>query len=467
MATLSAQESRAVRLRLQTEDNLLARLDRLPVTRTIALTVILLVFAWIVESFDIGIIGTVTAILRRLWTLSPSQVGLLGTSSTVGVVIGLAVAGRLADIFGRRKVVIAGVAFFSFFTLFGALVPRLDWVVTMRFIAGLGEGAVFPIPYLMIAEIINPKRRGAAAGVMGALLIASYVLPSFVGAWAVEAFSPVWAWRVMFFLGGLPLVYLLALVFFLPESPRWLLKQGRCDEVRTMVERLEDEARVPHDMELQRSSPIGIEPTEATHYAWTAIFQRPFLTRSLVSWGVYAGALLMFYAPLVYGPTILVEKGLRLGSALVFTGALMTTAGFGSLLQGFVADRFGRKTIILTYSLLAATGYVVLSFLNAPPVVIGGTFLIAFFGLGIFPMLKLYIAEQYPTGLRGTGTGLGEATARTLGGVLAPFYIPFILKAGGVSAVFLFVAVLAVVFLAPMMLFGRETARLSVEEAGN
>ncbi len=454
-------------MKIQAEDNILARFDRLPVTRTIAATVLLLVLAWIIESFDIGIIGTVLPTLRKLWTLTPADVGFLGTSSTLGVVIGLALAGHFADLIGRRKVVIIGVAWFAVFTLVGAIIPRLDWVASMRFIAGLGEGAVFPIPYLMIAEFINPKRRGAAVGVMGALLIASYVLPSFVGAWAVASYPPQESWRILFLIGGAPLLYVLALVRWLPESPRWLLKAGHYDEARLMVERLEDEAHLPHDVDLHRIPDAAALPAEEARYHWSAVFAQPFLKRSIITWSVYGGALLMFYAPLVYGPTILVEKGLKLGSALVFTGIMMTTAGFGSLLQGYVADRFGRKTIILTYSLLAAAGYVVLAFIDVRAAVIGAAFLVAFFGLGIFPILKLYIAEQYPTGLRGAGTGLGESAARIVGGVLAPFYVPFILKAGGVSAVFLFVALLAVIFLVPLMVFGRETARVTIEKAGS
>lgn len=106
-----------------------------------------------------------------------------------------------------------------------------------------------------------------------------------------------------------------------------------------------------------------------------------------------------------------------------------------------------------------------MAFIDVRAAVIGAAFLVAFFGLGIFPILKLYIAEQYPTGLRGAGTGLGESAARIVGGVLAPFYVPFILKAGGVSAVFLFVALLAVIFLVPLMVFGRETARVTIEKA--
>src|SRR5262252_7579701 len=121
-------------------ENLLARLDRVPITRSIIGIGALLTLAWMIESFDIGIVGSVILALKTTWKLGPAE-----TSGTVGIVLGLALTGPLIDRFGRRKVLITGVGWFSFFTLIGAAFARLDWITLMRFIAGLGEGAVFAL----------------------------------------------------------------------------------------------------------------------------------------------------------------------------------------------------------------------------------------------------------------------------------------------------------------------------------
>jgi len=451
-------------------ENLLARLDRVPITRSIIGIGALLTLAWMIESFDIGIVGSVILALKTTWKLGPADIGLLGTSGTVGIVLGLALTGPLIDRFGRRKVLITGVGWFSFFTLIGAAFARLDWITLMRFIAGLGEGAVFALPYLMISEFVNARKRGSVVGIMVAILTSSYILPNLVGAWALSNFPPETAWRVLFVIGGIPILYVFVLGKWLPESPRWLLQHGRVREVVALVERFENEARLPsHDTSVTNPEALRNlfdQEEQRTRMSWVSVFRTPYLSRSLISWGIYTGALLYFYVPLVYGPTMFAQSGFTFGSAAFFTGAMMLIAGFGGLLQGYLADRFGRKPIVFVYSLLAASGFALLGSITQINGMVAAGFLAAFFGIGIFPILKLYIAEQYPTHLRRAGTGIGEGISRFFGGVLATYYCSFILSNLGVSALFWFVAGVGMIFVIPLIKWGRETAGLSVEEAG-
>lgn len=185
---------------------------------------------------------------------------------------------------------------------------------------------------------------------------------------------------------------------------------------------------------------IGEPETARTH--WASVLRHPYLSRSLISWGIYTGALLYFYVPLVYGPSVFAQRGLQFSSA-------------------------GRKPIIFIYSVLAVIGFALLGWVTELYGMLAAGFLASFFGIGIFPILKLYIAEQYPTQLRGAGSGIGEAVSRLIGGVGATYYCAYILSNAGVSALFWFVAAAGLVFLIPLMLWGRETARISVEEAGS
>ncbi len=89
---------------------------------------------------------------------------------------------------------------------------------------------------------------------------------------------------------------------------------------------------------------------------------------------------------------------------------------------------------------------------------------VAFFGTGIMPVCKVYIAEQYPTELRGVGTGFGEAVSRVVGGVLATYYLAFFLSVGGVKGVFTFMAVAFSIAIVALWIWGQETARRSVED---
>ena len=450
------------------EANLLSRLDRIPITKTIVQIIAILASVWIIEAFDIGIVGQVVLVLKKIWNLSPGDVGLLGTSSTVGIVIGLYFAGPLIDRFGRKKVLIWGVTGFTVFTMIGAAFANLWWIITMRFIAGLGEGAVFPLPYLMISEFVTARRRGTLVSTANAILCAAYVIPSIVGAWALAQFPMETAWRIPFFAGGIPIITVILFAKFLPESPRWLLQRGRIDEVERLVEKLEDEANIPKDPSYINQNILNsmTAPAGGKVGSISTLFKPPYLSRSLVSWGLYTATIMFWYVMLVYGATMFSSKGFAFGSAVMFAGTMTVIGAFGEVLIGHLSDTYGRKPVYLIFSILATVGCIVMAQATGMTILVIGAFVAAFFGFGTLPIAKIYIAEQYPTHLRGTGSSVGESAARLLGGVLAPYYIPFILAEGGVNAVFWFVGIAFIFFVIPFVIWGRETANLSVEETG-
>ena len=118
---------------LQQEANLISRMERMPLNKALLTLVGLLSWCWVMEAFDLGMIGQVVAVLKKIWDLDASTLGLLGSCSTAGVVIGTASAGFLTDRFGRKRILLWGVFIFTFFTLIGSLYENLAWIVTMRF----------------------------------------------------------------------------------------------------------------------------------------------------------------------------------------------------------------------------------------------------------------------------------------------------------------------------------------------
>ncbi len=453
--------------RIETETNLLSRMNRLPITRVQVTIVVLLVLAWIIEAFDIGIVGSSILMLKKLWDLNAGQLGVLGISSTIGIALGLIPSGRLADLYGRKKILLYGVAVFGTFTLLAAFTPSFWAIVVFRGLAGLGEGAVFPIPYLMLSEFINISRRGASVGVSNGALTAAYVFPSLVGAWAINSFPLAEAWRIPYFMGGIPLLFLVPLALWLPESPRFLLKKDRIDEVRHLVEKIETYAHIPHDNQVMDRPVLTIlRETGNRPIHYSTLFRSPYLSRSIISWLAYTGTLFMFYTMLVYSPTIFHSEGFTLGNATLLTGLLMVVAGGGSLVQGYLSDYLGRKWLYGIFAGIAVVGLLLLAFHVSKSWMIGAGILTFLFGLGIYPVAKLYIAEQYPTRLRGTGSAFGEMIARTIAGIGFAYIVPTILVVGGVKTVFLIVAIAMVVLVTPAMIWGRETSNISIEESG-
>lgn len=462
---------------VRADANLLSRLDRAPVTVTLKVGLGVLILVWLIESFDIGVVSTLLLVLKPAWHLDATQVGLLGASGTIGLVVGIVPAGRLADTLGRKTVMLFGTTVFAVFTALGAAAPNFWILFVLRLLAGLGEGAIFPVPYMMISELVGKKLRGRVMGYAQWVLNAGYTLPALAGLWATTSFSPQWSWRVPLLIGGFPLLLLPALQRWVPESPRFLLKRAELrtrpedrDTVRDLVERIEDEAHLPHDRKLLDPALLDVLSVTATRDVGVrTLFSSPYLRRSVIAYAALTSSFVIWYTMLTYAPTIF--KTLLHASShmsLLYTAIMMFISAFGVFYQGRWGDRWGRKKVFASYIFLAAIGMVILPFYDAlgtGPTIVAGV-LIAWFGLGSFSLSKLYMAEQYPTRLRGLGTATGEMTSRALTGGVLVFFLPTLFSSWGVKNVFIAAAAVMILLMLPMLLAGTETAGRNMEELG-
>ena len=179
---------------------------------------------------------------------------------------------------------------------------------------------------------------------------------------------------------------------------------------------------------------------------------------------MYSAGLITWYVVMVYVPTILTTYGFQLSNSVILTGCMMVIGGAGSVVIGPLADKHGRKPIWSLYVIITIISLFLLTSTDSIPMLLFIGSFVAFFGTGIMPVCKVYIAEQYPTELRGVGTGFGEAVSRVVGGVLATYYLAFFLSVGGVKGVFTFMAVAFAIAIIALWIWGQETARRSVED---
>ncbi len=258
---------------------------------------------------------------------------------------------------------------------------------------------------------------------------------------------------------------------YMPESPRWLMRHNRHDEAEALVERLESSLGMEHDKNYMDPA-ILTAVNEARSgnkpkVSWTMLFKPPYLSRTIVSYSMFSAALVFWYVVMVYAPTILTGKGFQMSSSVLMGGLMMAIGAVAGMVCGHMIEKYGRKPMYIILALLTAGCSILLTMvesLNAWLIV--GTAL-AFFGNAIFSICKLYIAEQYPTELRGTGAGLGEAVSRICGGVLAAYFIAFLIASGNQHAVFWFLAICYLVSTALLAIWGQETMGKSVDATGS
>lgn len=439
------------------------RLDRLPMSKWLLRTMIILFLGWLVESYDIGLIGSVLPSLSKIYHLSSGEKSLVAIASTIGIVIGIIPAGYLADRFGRKRVFLGGITIYAVLTLVTGFSTSAMAVVALRFLAGLGMGAVFPMPYVIGSELCPANLRGRFTGMADSFLSLGYFLGPLLAIWVIPSTTSA-GWRTMFFIGGIPLLYVLVIWRWLPESPRWLESKGFHDKASAILNQIEAAVVRSTGRPLAEPVDILVVGVSSGRVPLRTLISQKYLRRSLMLWITFGGTFFIFYSIQIFMPTVVTKLGYSLTSAFVFTSIIVGVSIPGKYLESWVIERWGRKPVIISFTLLAAAAAFLFGFVHgAVPVIIVGS-VMSFFGISVDPAVKVYTAEQYPTTVRATGTNATEGFGRLISGVVGPAVIPFLLVSSGVVGVFSVVGAVAIVAVLAVAFLGKETRGLSLEE---
>src|ERR1700744_4939033 len=209
--------------------------DGVPVSRGLTGVMAILFLGWLVESYDIGLTGSVLPSLTALYHLNTGLKSLVSISSSAGVVLGIVPAGLLADRIGRKRVMVGGTIVYSALTFLTGFAPDIAAVIALRVLAGIAMGAVFPLPYAYGAELCPPGVRGRFTGIADSFLSVGYFLSPLLALVLIPSANDTTGWRVMFLIGGLPVVFAVLAWRYVPESPRWYEARGRWPEAEQVL----------------------------------------------------------------------------------------------------------------------------------------------------------------------------------------------------------------------------------------
>ncbi|SEP51138.1 MFS transporter [Amycolatopsis saalfeldensis] len=349
---------------------------------------------------------------------TPVWLGLISASTLVGTIIGGPLGGYCTDRFGRRPMFTADLCVFLVSSALLFFV-RAPWqIVALGVVMGLAVGADYAIGSPMLGEFTPAHNRGRYLGVLEILWNVGYVLAFFLG-FLITRIDP-GAWRYALALGVVPAAIVLALRHGLPESPRWLMSQGRHAEARAIL--MEHLALDPHSPE------FADEPTGEAGYR--TLFGREYLARTVFCCVFWICIVLPYFAITFFQADILTTLGI---SDPVLTAVFGTcTALAGAVLGWSLVDRIGRRKILIAPMFVTA---LMLS------IVAGGQWLPhslvvpAFFGYlfayGVMSILPgVYPLEVFPTSVRTTGMGVAAAASR-IGSAIGTFLLPLALAAFG------------------------------------
>ena len=439
------------------------RLDRLPASRWLTGVMAILFLGWLVESYDIGLTGSVLPSLTAVYHLSTGMKSLTSISSSAGVVLGIVPAGWLADRVGRKRVMIAGTVAYSVLTFLTGFAPGIAAVITLRVLAGIAMGAVFPLPYAYGSELCPPRIRGRFTGIADTFLSVGYFLSPLLALALIPSDTNTTGWRVMFFLGGVPIIFAFLAWKFVPESPRWSEAKGRLADAERVLRDIE--SRVAAEIGRPLPPPPVVEPAEIPAASGSArdIFSRAYLRRSVMLWITFGGLFFVFYSIQTFMPTIVHKMGFTLTSAFAFTAVIVLVSIPGKLAEAWLVERWGRRAVIIVFGGVAAVAAIVFGFSHGAALVLVVGCVMSFFGIGVDPAVKVYTAESYPTSIRATGTSLTEGIGRLFSGVIGPSLIPLLLDAVGIGGVYVLIGAVALIAVATVAVFGEETKGRALE----
>jgi putative MFS transporter len=435
-------------------ETFVARLDRVPLNSFHWKLLIISGIGWMFDAMDVLLIGFLVGPISREFALAPAQVGLVASAGFVGMFLGAAISGRLADRYGRRLIFQATLILFSIGAVLSAIAPTFETLLLARVVAGLGLGGELPVVATLVSEFSPRAQRGRmivllesfwAYGTLAAGLVALFVLPQF-------------GWRGAFVVAALPALYVAYLRSALPESPRYLAQRGRTAEADAIVRRVE---RAGGGALLTLGAAVA--PARSGRTGIAELWKPALAKRTAMLWILWFGIVFTYYGIFLYVPSLLAARGLSevRSNEFFFLSTIAQIPGYFS--AAWLVERWGRKPTLVTY--LLGTAAAAFLFGNAGTGTDAFVYaaLLSFFNLGAWAIVYTYSPELYPTAIRATGAGIAAAVGR-IGGIIGPFLTPVLVPIFGQSGVFALFMVVLIVTALSVWLLAEETKGRSLEE---
>jgi putative MFS transporter len=440
---------------------LIARLERLPVTRRLMLLRVIVGIATFFDAYTVLAIAFAMPQLVSEWKLTPTEVGIIISAGYVGQLFGAVLFGSLAERIGRLKTLFITIILFVSMDIACLFAWSGVSMIAFRFFQGVGTGGEVPVASAYVNEFIGAEKRGRFFLLYEVIFPIGLMFAGMVGFFLV----PVYGWRAMFIVGLIPSVLTIPLRWFMPESPRWLASKGRLAEANAVVKLLEDSAT-------QRGAVLRepvVHPIEAKATArsdWRELFKGIYLKRTLMIWGLWVCAYMINNGLVTWLPTLYKQVfQLPLQTSLAYGWITSSVGVLASIACALLIDKVGRKPWYSTAFLIATVPLLTLAWLGATSAIEVLIFATAAYAVlqTIAFSLYLYSAELYPTRLRAIGTGFGSAWLRA-GSAIGPIMVGSIVADLGIQYVFAAFAAVALVGGLVTLLFAIETKGRVLEE---
>ena len=409
----------------------------------------------ILFGYDTAVISGTTAIVKAQFGLSDAGEGWYVGCALIGSICGVLAAGTLSDYLGRKLTMLISAALFSISAIGCAVCGSFDSLVAYRIIGGVGIGIVSIVSPIYISEVSPAKIRGTLVSLYQLAVTVGFLL-AYLANWVIDAggdlavagnlWTNMWnaeMWRGMLGSETLPALLFFTIIFFIPESPKWLIVKGKLDKASTVLAKIyASDAEVKEEIQTTQTSLRG-----ESKGAWSDLL-KPGILIAVIAGSAIAilGQFMGVNAVLYYGPKIFSDAGFdnpMFSTVLVGVVNMVTT-----ILAVFIIDKVGRKQLIywgvsgMILCLLAIGIY----FAWGTQIGLGNGFMLTFFlayvfccAISISAIVFVLLSEMYPNSVRGRAMSIA-GFALWIGTYLIGQLTPILLGWSQAGTFFIFAA---------------------------
>jgi SP family xylose:H+ symportor-like MFS transporter len=353
--------------------------------------------------FDFAVISGALPFLRTQFMLDAWWEGFLTGSLALGCIVGCLIAGNITDRYGRKPGLMIAAAIFAISSIGIALSQGLTFFVIMRFAAGIGVGMASMLCPMYIAEVSPAKVRGRNVAINQLTIVIGVLITNLINYLLADNGPD--AWRLMFGLGVVPSLIFLVGVIWLPESPRWLLKDGQVAKAKAVLNKIGSEAFAETTTGAIQKSLVG-----HTKLSYKAVFEKS--VRPAVTVGIILAVFQQFCGINVvfnYTSTIFESVGANLNRQLFETVSIGVVNLIFTILAMWLVDKLGRRPLMLAGSLGLSILYIILAFMlqNSYPAYMVSIFVllaISMYAISLAPVTWVLISEIFPNKIRGAAS---------------------------------------------------------------
>ena len=360
----------------------------------------------LLSGYDTGVISGALLFINESWNLADTTQGILVSSVLIGAVIGAATNGILADMFGRKKIIMATAVIFTLGSIMCAFAPNIFVLIASRIFVGFAVGVVNFVVPLYLSEISPKHLRGTLVSLYQWAITAGILFSYFINAVFAHA---VYNWRWMLFAGVIPGIVLFVGMCFMHDTPRWLVSKKRDEEAKIAFKKIEPEVDTEKEIEDIRKTILNEGTKSDKKFRLKKWMIMPFVVGIGIMFAqICTGINTIIY----YAPTIFKNAGFESNITAIYA---TTGIGIINFLMTIVAlyftDRLGRKPLLyfgltgVMLSLIAlGCGFAFADFFgdNLKWVTVGSlvTYIICF-AMSLGPIGWILVSEVFPLKIRG------------------------------------------------------------------